>query len=80
MLGGGALLPVHWGTFSLAFHAWSEPAETLLEHAGKSGARILTPRLGAAFEPEQLDGPSPWWREVRSRREQARLAPVLDPP
>ena len=30
LLGGGALLPVHWGTFNLAIHAWDEPAETLL--------------------------------------------------
>lgn len=30
MLGGGTLLPVHWGTFDLALHAWNEPAKTLL--------------------------------------------------
>lgn len=30
MLGGGALMPVHWGTFNLALHAWYEPAETLV--------------------------------------------------
>ncbi len=78
MLGGGTLLPVHWGTFSLGFHAWNDPGETLVELAAQRGARILTPRLGAAFEPEHLDGPSPWWREVLSRRERARLQPVLD--
>ena len=30
LLGGGAFLPVHWGTFALAMHDWDEPAETLL--------------------------------------------------
>ena len=30
LLGGGRFLPVHWGTFNLALHAWDEPAETLL--------------------------------------------------
>jgi L-ascorbate metabolism protein UlaG (beta-lactamase superfamily) len=78
MLGGGTLLPVHWGTFSLGFHAWNDPAETLLELAGQRGAHILTPRLGAAFEPERVEGPSPWWREVLSRRARARLSPVLE--
>ncbi len=80
MLGGGTLLPVHWGTFSLGFHAWNDPAETLVELAGQRGARIVTPRLGAAFEPEQVDGPTPWWREVRSRRERARLVAVSEQP
>jgi L-ascorbate metabolism protein UlaG (beta-lactamase superfamily) len=80
MLGGGTLLPVHWGTFSLGFHAWNDPAETLLELASQRGARILTPRLGAAFEPERVEGPSPWWREVVSKRDRARLAPALEHP
>jgi L-ascorbate metabolism protein UlaG (beta-lactamase superfamily) len=78
MLGGGTLLPVHWGTFSLGLHAWNDPAETLVELAGRRGARILTPRLGAAIEPEHVDGPSPWWREVRSHRERSRLEPALE--
>jgi L-ascorbate metabolism protein UlaG (beta-lactamase superfamily) len=64
MLGGGTLLPVHWGTFNLALHDWDEPAETLLELATAQRARILTPRLGAPFEPEHVEGTSPWWREV----------------
>ena len=36
LLGGGAFLPVHWGTFNLALHAWDEPAETLLALAPKA--------------------------------------------
>lgn len=64
MLGGGTLLPVHWGTFNLAMHAWDEPAETLLRLAAERGARVVTPRLGQVFEPDHLDGPSPWWRDV----------------
>ncbi len=64
MLGGGTLLPVHWGTFNLALHAWNEPAETLLQLAERDGARVLTPRLGQVFEPAHLDGATPWWRNV----------------
>jgi L-ascorbate metabolism protein UlaG (beta-lactamase superfamily) len=61
-LGGGTLLPVHWGTFNLGLHDWDEPAETLLTLAAQRGARIVTPQIGAAFEPEQVSAPSPWWR------------------
>jgi L-ascorbate metabolism protein UlaG (beta-lactamase superfamily) len=64
MLGGGTLLPVHWGTFSLAMHDWDEPAETLLRLANERRARILTPRLGEVFEPAHIAGPTPWWRAV----------------
>ena len=37
------LLPIHWGTFELALHAWSEPAETLTRAAQEQGVEILTP-------------------------------------
>jgi L-ascorbate metabolism protein UlaG (beta-lactamase superfamily) len=67
-LGGGTLLPVHWSTFNLALHAWDEPAETLLALSIEERARILTPRLGAPFEPERVEGPTPWWREVAPSR------------
>ena len=62
MLGGGTLLPVHWGTFNLALHAWNEPAETLVKLAGEQKLRVLTPKLGQVFEPAQLDKLDPWWR------------------
>jgi L-ascorbate metabolism protein UlaG (beta-lactamase superfamily) len=68
MLGGGTLLPVHWGTFNLALHDWDEPAETLLVRAAQQSKRIVTPRLGAPIEPEHVEGPVPWWRGVSVRR------------
>jgi L-ascorbate metabolism protein UlaG (beta-lactamase superfamily) len=64
LLGGGALLPVHWGTFSLAMHAWDEPANTLLAHADPAIARLLMPRLGEAVEPAQHRPVEVWWRGV----------------
>ena len=64
LLGGGAFLPVHWGTFSLALHAWDQPAETLLARAPEFDARLLMPRLGEAVEPAHADGVTPWWRGV----------------
>ena len=65
LLGGGTLLPVHWGTFNLALHAWDEPAETLLQLADEQRLRVLTPRLGQVFEPSEIEAAVPWWRAVR---------------
>jgi len=67
LLGGGTLLPVHWGTFNLALHDWDEPAETLVEHAHAFGARLLMPKLGAAVEPSRIEQLDPWWREISVR-------------
>lgn len=74
MLGGGTLLPVHWGTFDLALHAWDEPAETLLRLAEEQRVRLLTPRLGAAVEPSHIEQPSPWWRELTTAQPALSLA------
>jgi L-ascorbate metabolism protein UlaG (beta-lactamase superfamily) len=62
LLGGGAFMPVHWGTFSLAMHAWDEPAETLLDHAPSRDALVM-PRLGEAVEPAQQRPVDAWWRQ-----------------
>jgi len=64
LLGGGTFLPIHWGTFSLAMHAWDQPAEVLLEQAPKADARLLMPRLGEAIEPVHDKRVEPWWRGV----------------
>jgi L-ascorbate metabolism protein UlaG (beta-lactamase superfamily) len=64
LLGGGPFLPVHWGTFSLAMHAWDQPAERLMELGPKAGARLVMPRLGEPVEPAHAEGVEPWWRVV----------------
>jgi L-ascorbate metabolism protein UlaG (beta-lactamase superfamily) len=67
LLGGGVLLPVHWGTFALALHDWDEPPETLFALAPKQGVQLAMPRLGEAVEPARVEGVSPWWRAVDAR-------------
>jgi L-ascorbate metabolism protein UlaG (beta-lactamase superfamily) len=77
-LGGGAFLPVHWGTFNLAVHAWDDPAESLLRLAPAQGARLVMPRLGEAVEPSRAELAHPWWRAVGSAGAEsgARPAPI----
>ena len=74
LLGGGAFLPVHWGTFSLAMHDWDAPAETLLALGPKQGAQLVMPRLGEPVEPAHVDGVSPWWRAVDAPEHRERRA------
>jgi len=64
LLGGGSFLPVHWGTFNLAMHAWDDPAETLVKLAPVRGLHLVMPRLGEPVEPERVERVEPWWRAV----------------
>lgn len=64
LLGGGALLPVHWGTFTLAMHAWDDPAEKLLALAPRHDVQLIMPKLGEVIEPAHADPVTPWWRTV----------------
>ena len=64
LLGSGTLLPIHWGTFNLAMHAWDQPIEMLTALAPSRGVHLLTPMLGQAVEPARVDGLTPWWQSV----------------
>lgn len=57
-------LPVHWGMFSLAFHAWDEPIRSVVNEAKKQKISLTTPKIG---EPIPLGGEAPeskWWEEL----------------
>jgi L-ascorbate metabolism protein UlaG (beta-lactamase superfamily) len=61
---GGLLLPVHWATFNLALHAWSEPVDLLWREAKQQDIKLTIPRPGErvmADEPSEVDG---WWQAL----------------
>ena len=65
-LNGRWLLPIHNGTFDLAFHAWSEPFARIVALAAQRNVLITTPQMGEAFN---LLTPHPgraWWLEVEA--------------
>ncbi len=62
MLRGDALLPIHWGTFELALHAWNEPLQTLSREATTLNIPLLTPIVGA---PISVTDETPvWWEDM----------------
>ncbi|HEX7365663.1 MAG TPA: MBL fold metallo-hydrolase [Pelobium sp.] len=61
-LNASALLPVHWGKFSLSTHPWTEPIERLISANTDGAQNILTPQIGAVL-PLQTESPTEkWWR------------------
>jgi L-ascorbate metabolism protein UlaG (beta-lactamase superfamily) len=78
LLGGGAFLPVHWGTFNLAIHAWDDPAETLVRLGEAQRVRLVMPKLGVPVEPSRVEEVDPWWRLVGAR-EAERSTVAVDP-
>lgn len=61
-LRGKTLTPIHWAKFSLAQHAWTEPAERLSREAERKNIALALPRIGQIF---LLDGELPqevWWK------------------
>jgi L-ascorbate metabolism protein UlaG (beta-lactamase superfamily) len=63
-VGGGVMVPVHWGTFELALHGWTEPVERALVAAERSGVRLAVPRPGECVDPAQPAPVERWWPEV----------------
>ena len=60
LLGGGPLLPLHWGTFNLALHAWRAPVQTLIAEAGPD-VPLLLPAPGQRVDVRQGPLNAQWW-------------------
>jgi hypothetical protein len=64
MGGAGLLMPIHWGLFDLALHAWDQPIERLLEIADGEGLKLWAPEPGRPTEVVRgVEVLSDWWRE-----------------
>jgi L-ascorbate metabolism protein UlaG (beta-lactamase superfamily) len=63
-LGGtGLMMPIHWGLFDLALHAWQQPIERMTELAGQKGIRLWSPEPGRPTEVVPgVEVRSDWWR------------------
>ncbi|WP_400191669.1 MBL fold metallo-hydrolase [Hymenobacter sp. B81] len=60
---GRVLLPVHWGAFTEANHAWNEPVQRAVAEAARRQLPITTPQLGQTVSLDQGALPhTPWWQ------------------
>jgi L-ascorbate metabolism protein UlaG (beta-lactamase superfamily) len=62
LLGARALLPVHWGTFNLALHAWDEPILHVQELTASASAALHGPIAGDTLHHD-APGVAAAWRE-----------------
>jgi L-ascorbate metabolism protein UlaG (beta-lactamase superfamily) len=62
MGGKGLLMPIHWGLFDLALHAWRQPIERLF---AVQGLNIWAPEPGMPTEVVRgSEMRSEWWRQM----------------
>ena len=55
------MLPVHWGTFNLAFHEWNEPVRRALVAARSNQVEMVTPRVGEWVDADRPFESTGWW-------------------
>ncbi|MBW4039085.1 MAG: MBL fold metallo-hydrolase [Acidobacteria bacterium] len=59
---GGMLMPIHWGLFNLALHAWRQPAERVVTLAEERGIKLWMPVPGEPTDVSQgRECVSRWW-------------------
>jgi L-ascorbate metabolism protein UlaG (beta-lactamase superfamily) len=63
-LRGKRMMPIHWGAFSLALHAWFDSVERVRKAAEPHHAEIMTPLIGEIVPISARAYPkSAWWSE-----------------
>ena len=64
MVRGQLMMPIHWGTFNLSYHGWTEPAERVIVAAARTDTQIVIPKVGQMFEPASPPAVERWWPDV----------------
>lgn len=59
----GLLMPIHWGLFDLALHAWQQPITRVTEIADAEGIQLWSPEPGRPTEVIRgVELRSQWWK------------------
>lgn len=61
-LNAKAIMPIHWGTFKLAMHSWTDPIERVAVKASELKIPLVTPQIGEPIILSMLPEPNDnWW-------------------
>lgn len=63
-LGGKLLIPVHWATFNLAMHSWTEPVDRVWAEAKARDVALAVPRPGERVNVDDPPGVDGWWQAL----------------
>ena len=55
-------IPVHWGKFALALHAWDEPIERVTKEAHRLNIPIFHPMIGEEVNLNEPNETTEWWK------------------
>lgn len=75
MVRGRLMVPIHWGTFDLGLHAWTEPVERLMVAARARDVHLVIPTPGESVVPSTAPTQIAWWPAVPW--ESAAEAPIV---
>ena len=63
----GLLMPIHWGLFDLALHAWRQPIQRLSTIADERGLKLWSPTPGVPTDLHRdTEVRSDWWHPAAS--------------
>lgn len=59
------VVPVHWGTFSISYHAWDDPVKQITKLAKEENINVATPMIGEIVDYQNIEKyQEKWWEEV----------------
>ena len=65
-LGAKVMMPIHWASFKLALHPWSDPVKKATKHAELLKFAITTPKIGEEIIVGEQDNYPVinWWEGI----------------
>jgi len=64
-LRGKIMMPIHNGTFDLAFHEWTDPLERIKQLAFVNKQTLATPQMGERWLLNEATPQTAWWRQSK---------------